>query len=809
MRKLLLIFCFTALLLTQPSAVATADEPAGLTMTAQAAFGGRFKYGEWLPIFVNVENPGAELTGEIRVSITNQAGRLDFLVPAELPAGARKRFTVYTLPNNFSRSAKVELVQGEEILLIAEVNLSVLLNDRYVIGIVAPDATGMAMVSPPTLPGRRERPETLTLSIEEIPDRHEGLRLLNTLILNDVDSSLLTPAQRTALKNWVAGGGRLVLGGGAGAGRTLAGLPLDLQPVTLTNLQEVSAVPGLETYADEPVRVPGPFLLAGAQPVSDATVLLTQAPPTTDESEKNLGGSDIPLIVELAVGQGYVDFIALDLSQSPFNAWAGATDFVQQLLSPGAAWPDYLPPDIAPHQMSDSQMTYALSNLPALDLPSIRFLGLLLIGYILLVGPANYFFLRWRDRLAWAWITIPALTLAFSALAYGLGFSLRGSDIIVNQISIIEMGPDGEASQGRTYVGVFSPHRRAYNIEVEEKSLIRPLGEGGYDPWSGSINTAGTMSVVQSEPARVRGLTVNQWSMQSFVAETVPTEAPGLVSQLTVEREGLHGRLVNQGNLAWQDVVVVFNGRFQKLGDIAPGQSADIRLDLSNDTQASVWFSSYLLFEDEFNRPTGPSREINFKQSVLDNTIFNNDQTGVTKGPFIIGWLKDSFLQVRLEDNEITTQKASLVYGPLPLTFDGSHVVVPPGFSHPETLSLSGESYPCRYGGGIEGYSVYQGTVETRLVLPPSLHNVQPDWLDLYISTDGSWPTLPPIELYDQIGDEWVLLAGAKEGANPIEEIDRFYEPDSASVRLRISSGDAAFSGGGCLFLDLAMEGER
>ena len=44
----------------------------------------------------------------------------------------------------------------------------------------------------------------------------------------------------------------------------------------------------------------------------------------------------------------------------------------------------------------------------------------MLAGYILLVGPVNYFVLRWRDRLAWAWITIPTLTLAFSALAYGI-----------------------------------------------------------------------------------------------------------------------------------------------------------------------------------------------------------------------------------------------------------------------------------------------------------------------------------------------------------------------------------------------------
>ncbi len=472
MRTLLLIFFLTVLLFTPGVMAAQATEAAELTMTAQAAFGGRFKNGEWLPIYVDVENGGPEISGEVRVSITNQTGQLDFVLPAELPVGARKRFTLYVLPNNFSRTAKVELVQAEDTLLNSEVKLSVIPNDRYLIGLVVANAGGLTAMNPPHLSGRREPTESAFLSLEEIPDRSEGLRMLNALILNDVDSTRLTSAQQAALRNWVAAGGRLILGGGAGAKRTLAGLPPELQPVTLAGLQEVEALSGLVAYTNEPIRVPGPFLLAGSVPTAQSTVLLNQAAANTDW----------PLVVELALGSGYVDFIALDLSQSPFDAWAGVTNFAEKLLSPGAAWPNYLPPDIAPQQMSDSQMSNTLTNLPGLDLPSVRFLGILLVGYIVLVGPANYFLLRWRDRLAWAWITIPLVTLAFSAMAYGLGFSLRGNEIIINQLSIIKMAPDGQATEGRTYVGIFSPHRQAYDIAVAEKTLIRPWEKVGMTP---------------------------------------------------------------------------------------------------------------------------------------------------------------------------------------------------------------------------------------------------------------------------------------------------------------------------------------
>jgi hypothetical protein len=805
MLRFFLIFFFIVLFLFPVPTPAEATEPDGLTMSVQAAFGGRFKFGEWLPIYVTVENAGSDLSGEIRAEVTNQTGQLNFVTPADMPAGARKRFTLYVLPNNYSRAIDVALVRDDEVLLTSEVSLTVLANDRYVLGIAAADATGLSTMNPPHLPGRRERSETMTVSLDEIPGRPEGLRLLDALILNDVDTTLLTPDQQTTLDHWVANGGRLILGGGAGARRTLTGLPPRLQPVTLIDIQEVPDLSGLAAYAQKPLRIPGPFVLARVQPQPDTIVRLDLSGPQGDE---NSSSADLPLVIELPVGAGHVDFIALDLTQSPFDTWAGVTEFTKRLLAPDAAWAEHLPPDVAPQQMSDSQISQALTNLPALDLPSVRFLGILLAGYILLVGPVNYLVLRWRDRLAWAWVTIPTLTLAFSALAFGLGFNQRGSDIIVNQISIIELGPAGQASRERTYVGIFSPRRRAYDIEIGARTLIRPLDER-YNPWDNALNNSGVMSVVQGEPAQVRGLMVNQWSMQSFVAETMPAESLELSSELSVDRNSLHGHLKNLGTAAWQDVIVIFDNQFQKVGNLQPGQSAAVNLDLSRNSDM-MGFGSYMLFQDEFSNPTGPDREVTFKQRVLDGVIFNNFRTDIGQGPFVIGWLEDSPLPIRIENNEIDTQKTSLIYGSLPFSFGGSQVIMPPGFSQMETLSLSGDTSPCHYGQQIRGYYVFQGTVEARLSLPSKLRNIQLKALDLYINTDPGWPTLPEVGLYDQIDGDWVALDQAQVGPNPIREIDRFYDPETASVQVRLSNIDNAdFRGGGCLYLDLALEGER
>ena len=213
-----------------------------------------------------------------------------------------------------------------------------------------------------------------------------------------------------------------------------------------------------------------------------------------------------------------------------------------------------MPVDIGARQQFASNMPYALQNLPMLDLPSVRGLAVMLIIYIISVGPINYFFLKRAKRLQWAWVSIPAITLLFSALTLGFGIALHGNDIFINKITYLQLEPNGDAKFS-AFVGVFSPAQTSYQVEISGGGLISPLSPY-YEPWMSSIDpstvfaSGSSLTMVQGEPALVKGLSVDQWSMQSFMSEGKVSGLGQIDSGLILSDDTLSGPLTNRTSSA-------------------------------------------------------------------------------------------------------------------------------------------------------------------------------------------------------------------------------------------------------------------
>lgn len=780
-------------------------------LTAAPGYQGYFKYGEWLPIWIEIENKDRDIVADVRVQITGSSGITTFTTPVSLPSGSRKRFPLYVLPNNFSRELQVDLISKNQSIASQKVSVRPQPNISLFIGLLSPERGALGLLSGLSLPGQ-ERPKVITdLTIAELPDRPEALRSFDIIVINNIDTHQLSPQQVTAIETWIVSGGRLVIGGGPGGMMTTSGLPESILPVNITDLVEVTA-----SELSDLAQFAGSDLIVTAQPI-----MASESKPV---SGYLLSGSPTqPWIYERPIGQGVVDFVAFDLSGIPFNGWPGTLSFWQALIGSSASYPENMPFDMSVRQMRGNQLAYALSNIPSLDLPSIQGLSILLIFYILIVGPLNYLVLRKVKRLHYAWVTIPVLTVLFTAGSFGIGYILRGNDLIMNKIALVELKSGGSASV-TTYLGLFSPRQQSYEINVLGEGLVSPMNTSDSYMWGpgGVAVTGSEMIFVQGNPSIVRGLTVNQFSMQSFMSEEIWNGFGTITGDLRLENDVMVGVIRNGSAYKLIDAVITINNRYLRLGDLEPGQEAQVDLGLGNlQTDRFGPSISYTVFQDQMNQagpnPRAIDQKINILSSVLDNNYWeklslssSRPLTGAGLSSIsrntpvmFFAWLDQAPPDVEIRGIRLAQQATTLVYTPMNYTIarDGP-ISIPLGMipgvmtKTPRDGGICGPYRSASVSMGA-GEAEFDFQIPTELVRTP----IKQFKLNIWRDSGGDW-ALPEISFLDWQENTWLSIKQPIIGINIIENPAAFVN-ESGGVKIRLKSESNMYS---CYFLDLGLD---
>ncbi len=273
---------------------------------------------------------------------------------------------------------------------------------------------------------------------------------------------------------------------------------------------------------------------------------------------------------ELKIGNGSVTLLGFD----PTTSWIAEGDTWDTPL-----WRRLLPVRVAGATTlaDDSQIVSAVMNLPSLALPPIGAIMVLLLGYVILVGPVNYLVLRRLDRREWAWVTVPALIVVFTVGSFGIGTLLRGSDVIVHEVGIVRGAPGTTDATIQSYLGIFSPSRSTYQVRVPGDALLSPPMNG--DVFGNGTSTA--LDVLQGDPSRVRDLDVGYGSIRTVRADASAT-GPDVSADLSLVDGKLQGTVTNGSASALQAVAIVVGSSAARLGEIAPGASVKVTLAVGN-----------------------------------------------------------------------------------------------------------------------------------------------------------------------------------------------------------------------------------
>ena len=756
-----------------------AQSAAGLTLTVEAGFDGWYKSTYWLPVHISAANSGAAIDGELQLVINDGPGNeTRYTTPLELPTMSDKRLTMLVkAPRGLTR-VEVDLVANGRSVGSATTRtggLRDLPTHNLLYGVITPDASGFDFLSAVT--GRRGEATVAYLSSHHLPDNPPAWNSLDVLILHNTDSSQLNPAQRQALSGWIQSGGQLVVVGGPDWQPTSSGLT-EWLPVTPHGVENIEALPALSQQAGLPFDQSGPYLVTESS-LRQGELLWHQ--------------EGLPLLARRDWGQGGVYFLALDPTLAPLRGWNGQPILWQSVAGQV--------PDLTPWSrgiQNDRSAISAVSTLAQRTLPTAGTLMLFMLIYIVLIGPVNYKILKRRGQREMAWVTVPILVLVFSGIAYVTGFGLRGTAPILNQISVVTGQIGGEQARVQTVIGLYSPSRTGYDLELPPTAVVYPLAR---TTAFGENVRSGSGHIISNGRLTVSNIRTDIGSVEAFVADSYHP-LPDILATASLRSEGgslvADVEVINNGRFSLNRVAIIGGRQLEFVGDLPAGASRSLQLNLGTVTATSPtlmpgpggWPStqSPLLY---FAEPllggwaTRSEPEIAARHELFRaiESYSGSAQPATAVPPILlVAWSDEALLPLSLNHNR-TEQLATTLYV-LNIPVDSVSASDPLSLS-PDLLQGNVIDSSRTYNIDYRDLYLNGGWIEFEFTPWPAFHDLQVDELTIVLQQQMSGSTPPAVLLWDWAERVWVPETAVAWGNSPIPDPGRYLN-DQNSVRLRL-----------------------
>ena len=576
-----------------------ADDGPTIAQTA-AGFDSRFHDGNWVPVRVTLDNNGADFQGMVAVNVANSTfgnpgSTSVYQVPISLPSGAHKQITLYA-PFTFDSQGTVQNISinllntSGHLINTQFASLRTLNTGDVFVGVLSDQSNNFNALNNVSLPNTSSSVIVQPLDATTFPDNSVVLRNFDLLVLDNFNTASLSQQQLTALQNWVAQGGSLIVAGGPEWQHTFNTLPSGLLPVTPVGTATLSSGTSLLT-------VGGPTSNGTSKGGSNLSSSLPISTATLNTGTAVLTSGTIPLIVQGHVGQGSVVYLAFDPSLDPVYNWSGASALwknllfrtvnEQVLMSIQNSNTGGMPASALASKPANLNFSPLLQSLLNNNAPAIWFILVLLLAYILILGPIRLFLVRLLKKRDWSWRITLITIVVFSLLSYGLAVQQQGTSIQSDNVTIVQLNgqnTDTTFAHVTGFQGVFVPNQGDYQLHMPQASFAQPN-----DQFYGPGQTSSTTTIQPSSSANDITLHgVNIWTLRSIVTERDQTIQGGITSHLSIANNTLQGTVSNTLPYSLTDAFVLIGDQYVSIGKIASGQSVQVLLQPLNGYPSST-----------------------------------------------------------------------------------------------------------------------------------------------------------------------------------------------------------------------------
>jgi hypothetical protein len=514
--------------------------------------------------------------------------------------------------------------------------------------------------------------------VRMLPDHWFGYGAVDLLVLTtgnkDFMTSLLNERinRKEALAEWVRRGGRLVLSCGRNqdmAAQLLTRMSTTL-PVSITGSIQRDRLDAVETWVSgtgvqalvnppprsDPQGKPPPIDLAKLELSVPGQVEML-VPPRREERSPTL-------VARMPYGLGQVMMIGFDVDTPPFLGWGGQGEFWKKVQQVTRTRPsDFGLTGNQPNQMgyagydTDNDLATGLEkNLEKFDAVSVISFGwvaLFIFLYIIVVGPLDYLFLKKVvKRLELTWITFPTVVLVVSAAAYFAAYSLKGHDLRINKIDLVDVDAEAGEVYGHTWFTLFSPRIQLYTVGIEPTSpgwvaeteadrkrasvVVSWLGrpEGGYGGYARPRSQSFFRKTYEyaRDAEGLLGVPIQVWSTKAFTASWDRPVAPNtklFTAELRRQSggQGVEGTITSHLPGVLEDAAIIYGEgqidpklKVLTLGTLEPGAASVVKPDPS---RSSKDLSQWIIESGVIQRARGQV-VIGSNQGLLKRILFHD-----------------------------------------------------------------------------------------------------------------------------------------------------------------------------------------
>ncbi len=548
----------------------------------------------WFPVTCEIQNDGPGFNAIVEISGGQFGNGQTRRIAVELPTHTKKRFTVPAYCSGRYRvTVDARLLNEKGNKIIAE-RLGI--EARTVVDWQSPllanlsrTHSGAAMFPSSDSKNTTLRPATTHLSSESFPDNPLTLESLSAIYLHSARAPELKVPQVNALLAWVHNGGHLILGveqpGDVNGVPWLKGfLPCSLGEVAMrkdhaalqewlqtTTSDEVVVSKWRVTgrrpaQVNQPQSIKNPFKALTNDNAFESAELPTVNAVVRDGSVL-IGTEAAPLAIQAVRGRGQVTVLLFSPELEPFRSWKNRNWFWARLS------------DVPLEYLANVNVNSGFGSLDAVfgamvDSKQIRklpvgWLLLLLLAYLIVIGPLDQYWLKKINKQMLTWITFPTYVVLFSLLIYFIGYKLRSGEMEWNELHVVDVTPHGDRSdlRGRVYCSAYSPANARYAVTSDTgySTLRGEVGQnGGQEVSKAAVEQRGNGFAAQ--------LAVPVWTSQLFVNDWWKQSATPLNFTVTQRDDRFDVKIENPLGKKIPQARLIIDGRIHELGDITKGR---------------------------------------------------------------------------------------------------------------------------------------------------------------------------------------------------------------------------------------------